>query len=155
MKVAAALAVLGACTSTSAPAPPPTPPGNVRLAIAAADGGRHAVRAEVAADDASRARGLMFRTSLSDDAGMLFIFPEPGQHTFWMKNVPIPLDMIFVGDDLRIVGIVESAAPQTTDGRSIPLPSRYVLEVGGGWCGRRGVKTGDRLELIDPPPAPR
>jgi uncharacterized protein len=105
--------------------------------------GEHAVAVEVARTDAERAMGLMHRRSLTDDAGMLFVFAESDDHSFWMKNTLIPLDMIFIGEDGRVVGIVERAEPLTLTQRSIGKPSRYVLEVNGGWSSQRGVRAGD------------
>ena len=74
---------------------------------------------------------------------MLFLFEESAPHGFWMKNTLIPLDMIFIGEDGRIVGIVESATPGSTALRDVGAPSRYVLEVNGGWSAARGVRPGD------------
>lgn len=160
MRFAGPLLALAACTSAAPPPAPPAPDGagsglpRARVAVVTQAGARLAVHAEIAADPATRARGLMFRQKVPEGEGMLFVFPAPEVHTFWMKNVPIPLDMIFVGEDLRVVGTVENAAPHTVTGRSVPAPSLYVLEVAGGWCARHGVRAGDRLELLDPlPPA--
>src|SRR4029077_6397086 len=63
---------------------------------------------EIANDPASREHGLMFRTEVPAGTGMLFLFPEVSDHTFWMKNTLVPLDMIFIGADRRVVGIVEN-----------------------------------------------
>jgi hypothetical protein len=105
------------------------------------------VKVEVANDDLARARGLMFRRSLGEDSGMLFIFPDSEDHAFWMKNTLIPLDMIFIGEDGQVVGVVERAAPQTLNPRSVGAPSRYVLEVNGGYCAKRGIAAGDRVRF--------
>lgn len=105
--------------------------------------GEHRVAVEVARTDEERAMGLMHRRSLAEDAGMLFIFTESDDHSFWMRNTLIPLDMIFIGEDGRVVGIVERAEPLTLTQRSVGKPSRYVLEVNGGWSAARGVRVGD------------
>jgi len=118
-----------------------------RVVLEGANGERNAVRVELARDDEERARGLMYREKLEDDAGMLFLFPVAEDHGFWMKNTLIPLDMIFIGEDGRVVGVVENAAPRSLDLRSAGAPSRYVLEVNGGWAARRGVKKGDRVRF--------
>jgi hypothetical protein len=93
----------------------------------------------------------MFRTSLAEDAGMLFLFDESAEHTFWMANTFVALDMIFVDDDGRIVGLVERAEPGTTTARTVGVPSRYVLEVNGGWAKAHGVRAGDRVRFEDVP----
>jgi hypothetical protein len=89
----------------------------------------------------------MRRKHLAPDAGMLFVFDETSDHAFWMLETLIPLDMIFIGEDGRIVGIVERAEPRTTVQRSVGAPSRYVLEVNGGWARANGVRSGDRVRF--------
>jgi len=89
----------------------------------------------------------MFRERLGADDGMLFVFPASADHAFWMKNTLIPLDMIFVGEDGVVVGVVAGAEPLSTTPRQVGAPSRYVLEVNGGWCAAHGVARGDRLRL--------
>lgn len=118
-----------------------------RVLVPTLGGGEAAVEVEVAADAASRARGLMGRTDLPDGRGMLFIFPEEADHVFWMKGTPLPLDMIFVAPDGRIVGVVEGAEPLTETPRRAGARSRYVLEVPGGWTRRAGVDTGGRIRF--------
>jgi uncharacterized membrane protein (UPF0127 family) len=109
------------------------------------------VRVELARDDTARARGLMNRERLDDDAGMLFLFPTSEDHGFWMKNTLIPLDMLFIEEDGRIAGIVERAEPHSLTLRTVGAPSRYVLEVNGGWASRRGVRAGDRVRFENGP----
>ena len=112
-----------------------------------AGGGRAEVAVEVAATPEAQARGLMYRRALADGRGMLFVFPAEAPHQFWMKNTFIPLDMIFIAADGRIVGIHPNATPLSTAPLGVERPSRYVLEVPGGWAARRGVAPGDRVEL--------
>jgi hypothetical protein len=109
------------------------------------------VALDVVATPAARAQGLMYRTALGDDEGMLFVFDETSDHGFWMKNTFIPLDMLFLDDALVVVGIHEHATPQSTETISIGRPSRYVLEVPGGWAARHGVGAGTRVELSGVP----
>ena len=90
----------------------------------------------------------MYRKDLASDAGMLFIFPTASVQRFWMKNTPLPLDMIFIGSDRKIVGIVADTRPFTTDPRGVDTPSRYVLEVHAGFCVTHGVATGDPVEFV-------
>jgi uncharacterized membrane protein (UPF0127 family) len=113
-------------------------------------GGRHAVSVEIARTEPDRAKGLMHRRALAPDAGMLFLFDETAEHPFWMKNTLIPLDMIFIGEDGRIVGIVARAVPGDLSARS-GGPSRYVLEVNGGWAEAHGVAPGDRVRFENVP----
>lgn len=110
--------------------------------------GAHVVAVEVARTDAERALGLMNRRALAPDAGMLFVFTESDDHVFWMKNTLIPLDMIFVGEDGRVVGVVERAEPMTVTPRGVGEPSRYVLEVNGGWAAAHEVRPGDAVRLV-------
>jgi uncharacterized membrane protein (UPF0127 family) len=121
-------------------------PGQAAVVIETASGGRHRVAVEIARTDRERAKGLMYRSSLGRDAGMLFLFDETAEHGFWMKNTLIPLDMIFIGEDGRVVGIVARAVPGDLSTRSAG-PSRYVLEVNGGWAEAHGVAPGDRVRF--------
>jgi len=102
---------------------------------------------EIASDDPSRSRGLMFRRTMPESAGMVFVFPEESHHSFWMKNTYLPLDMLFIDAKGTIVGIVENAEPKTLTSRSVEGDSTYVLEVNGGWCARHGVAAGDQMIL--------
>jgi uncharacterized membrane protein (UPF0127 family) len=117
-------------------------------------GGPATFDVEIANDDASRERGLMFRTAVPAGTGMLFLFPEVSQHTFWMKNTLIPLDMVFIGPDRRVVGIVENAAPRTLSPRTPGVPSQAVLEVAGGTAFSLGWKPGT-LVTYEGVPAPK
>lgn len=111
------------------------------------DGRTIAVRVEVARTEAERTRGLMYRNHLEPDAGMLFLFPRPASLVFWMKNTLIPLDMLFLDRDRRVVGIVENAAPETESPRRVDGDSQYVLEVGGGLSRQWGVAAGSTVEF--------
>ncbi|MEI6805346.1 MAG: DUF192 domain-containing protein [Myxococcaceae bacterium] len=87
---------------------------------------------EIVQKPAELEKGLMFRKSMPENAGMLFIFPSEKIQTFWMKNTLIPLDMVFMDSQKKIVGIVYNATPQTLDLRSVDKPSQYVLEINAG-----------------------
>jgi uncharacterized membrane protein (UPF0127 family) len=106
--------------------------------------GMYLIRAEVAADFASRAQGLMYRKQMPSNAGMLFIFDEPGAQCMWMKNTLIPLSVAFMDDSGAIVNI-EDMAPQTEDSHCASRPARYALEMNRGWFAARGIKPGMRL----------
>lgn len=100
------------------------------------------VRVEVASTVAQRQRGLMFRDHMDADAGMVFLFERPQQLAFWMHNTHIPLDMIFIRDDMTVLGVVENAAPRTDDSRQVQGNSQYVLEVNAGFAREHGVGPG-------------
>jgi uncharacterized protein len=116
-------------------------------AVIRAAGGPVEVALEVAATPDAMERGLMYRSSLADGHGMLFTFPDETDHGFWMKNTMIPLDMLFVGGDGRIVGIHADAVPLSEAVITVGHPSRWVIEVPGGFAARRGIAVGDRVEL--------
>ncbi len=105
---------------------------------------------ELARTEAETRRGLMFRQALASGRGMLFLFEESEPHRkFWMKNTYIPLDIIFIADDLRIVYVEENAEPLTLIGRGPEAPSRYVLEVPGGWARAHGVEPGIIVRFLN------
>jgi len=115
--------------------------------------GREAVfQVEVADTPAKRELGLQYRKELAADRGMIFLFPAPSVLSFWMKNTPLPLDMIFIGSDRKIAGIVEQTIPFSLDSRSVPAASQFVLEINGGLSKRLGIRAGDsvRFEGIAP-----
>jgi uncharacterized membrane protein (UPF0127 family) len=112
------------------------------------DGARVAV--EIVDTDATRQRGLMFRTSLAPNEGMVFVFPRVGSYPFWMKNTLIPLDMLWLDPGGRVVSIAQSVPPCKAD----PCPSHppdadalYVVELVAGFANQHGVKVGDLLRL--------
>ncbi len=105
------------------------------------------VKVELATSEDQIRKGLMYRREMPEEAGMLFKLDGRKDHTFWMHNTCIPLDMMFVDEDGLIVGIVEAAEPITDDTRSVGCPSRYVLEVNAGYTRRHGVAPGQRLAL--------
>ena len=105
------------------------------------------VSLEVADTPEERARGLMYRNSLAEDSGMLFIFDQDANQSFWMKNTLIPLDMLFIARDGTVVGIHANATPLSTANITVGKPSRYVLEVPGGWAERHGIAAGARVEF--------
>ncbi len=142
--------VVGCCHSRPLPA---SPPRDARLrshvGIVTRDGGRYAVEVELALTPKERATGLMNRRTLGADQGMLFVFRHQRNLSFWMHNTLIPLDMVFIDSAGTIVGIVENAAPLTETPRQVDRPSRYVLEVNGGWSAEHGVAVGDHVLLAD------
>lgn len=115
-----------------------------QLTIATASG-PHEFTIEVATTPAQQQQGLMYRPHLAADAGMLFDFGHPIMATFWMKNTLIPLDMLFVGENGRIVNIHERAVPESTDIIASTAPVRAVIELNGGTADRLDIKPGDRV----------
>ena len=109
-------------------------------------------KVELAVTPAQRQRGLMFRQELAADAGMLFDFGRPSPVSMWMRNTYIPLDMLFIAEDGRIVKIVERTIPLSLTTISSDRPVRAVLELKGGTVSRLGISTGDRAryEVFDP-----
>ena len=114
------------------------------LPVAQLSAGMHAVRAEVAADMASRMTGLMHRASMPANAGMLFIFDETTTHCMWMKNTLIPLSVAFLDDAGAIIN-VEDMQPHSEQSHCARRPARYALEMNRGWFAQRGIKPGLKL----------
>ena len=117
-------------------------PEDARVVLMPAGGAPVTVKVEIARTEAERRRGLMFRQHMDANAGMLFLFDEPSQLSFWMRNTYIPLDMIFIEPNLRVLGIVENAEPMTDSSRSVPGVSQYVLEVNAGFSRQHGLGPG-------------
>jgi len=105
----------------------------------------HHVTAEVAATEETRTTGLMRRFSLRPDHGMLFVFEQPQQLAFWMKNTYIPLSIAFIGTDGRIINI-EDMAPLTEMTHDSRGPAIYALEMKKGWFAQLGIKPGDKVD---------
>lgn len=116
-----------------------------KLAITSA-GKRNTFTIELAMTDRQQQQGLMFRRTLAPDAGMLFDYRTPTRITMWMKNTFIPLDMIFIGSDGKVVDIAERAVPQSETIIPSKVAARAVLEVNGGTAQRLGIKIGDLVE---------
>lgn len=104
------------------------------------------VLAEVADSEEDRQLGLMFRESLADNQGMLFIFNDEARHAFWMKNMRFPLDIIWISGDKQIVDIKTNVPPcdESCVGLEPRVPARYVLETPAGFIERNRVKIGQQ-----------
>ena len=102
---------------------------------------------ELAITSQEQSRGLMYRPSMLDDWGMLFIYDEEQHLSFWMKNTLIPLDMIFVDGAGQVVGVVHEAEPETLTSRQVGEPARYVLEINGGLAAEYGIERGATMSL--------
>ncbi|CAN5909992.1 hypothetical protein BH23ACT11_BH23ACT11_12570 [soil metagenome] len=152
-KTAGSTGSSGASTSAES-----TAGGELRTVTISASSGEEAkVRVEIADDIFERARGLMYRTDLGQNRGMLFIYDDETVHKFWMKNTLIPLSVAFMNSNGRIVDIQkmepvgrEQAVPDEKLPRYVSAaPARYALEVNQGFFDERGVEVGDTAELPD------
>lgn len=111
-----------------------------------AGGSTYKFAVEVADTADERAQGLMFREHLGANEGMLFLYPAEKPVAFWMKNTPLPLDMIFIDGKGRIVSVAAMAKPYDTSPISSDGPAKAVLEILGGSAGQLGIKAGDLVE---------
>jgi uncharacterized membrane protein (UPF0127 family) len=107
--------------------------------------GMYRIDAQVASTSEQHATGLMFRTEMPPQEGMLFVFQQPTQQCFWMKNTLIPLAVAFVADDGTIVNLDEMKE-QTLNSHCSEKPVRYVLEMNAGWFSKKGLKAGSKLQ---------
>lgn len=117
------------------------------LPVVDLDAGIQVIHAEVAGTESERERGLMFRSSLPGNDGMLFVFEAPARQCFWMHNTPLPLSIAFMADDGTIVNIEDMAA-ETDDSHCSLKPVRYALEMAQGWFAAKGIKAGDKIEKL-------
>ena len=106
--------------------------------------GMNIIDAQVAQTTDQRQIGLMLRKDMPQQEGMLFVFEQPAQQCFWMKNTLLPLTAAFVADDGTIVNLADMK-PQTTDSHCSAQPVRYVLEMNQGWFAKKGIKAGSKL----------
>lgn len=154
--LAGALLLWGACSDGAEPAPgpdgtPPAPDSALPTVEVRYDGGT--LTAELARSGEERGRGLSGRDGLAADAGMLFDLGDTRIPAFWMKDVRFPLDMLFIGEDRRIVSIAADVQPEpgAADAElrrySPPSAVRYVLELNGGAATRLALDAGDELSF--------
>ena len=120
------------------------PSGSVRFVDAPSSA---KVSVEIAAAEDHRERGLMYRTSMAADRGMLFSWPYESVRTFWMRNTCIPLDMLFIAKDGTIAGILEQVPTLNDEPRTVPCPATYVLELNAGWTRSHGVRAGQKVVI--------
>ena len=106
--------------------------------------GMHQIDAQVALTPEQRQIGLMFRKEMPQHEGMIFVFEQPAEQCFWMKNTILPLTAAFVADDGTIVNLADMK-PQTTNPHCSAKPVRYVLEMNQGWFAKKGIKAGTKL----------
>ena len=107
--------------------------------------GMHVLQVQVAQTPEQQQTGLMFRKTMGTNEGMLFIFDEPRQQCFWMKNTLLPLSVAFI-DDSGTVANIDDMKPQTLDSHCSTKPVRFVLEMNVGWFDKRGIKAGSKFQ---------
>ncbi len=100
---------------------------------------------EIADTDYETQTGLMYRDAMEENQGMLFIFPEGKIHSFYMKNTEIPLDLIFIDDNLHIASFQKNAKPYDEVGLSSKVPVKYVLEINAGYSEKWGLDVNDSI----------
>lgn len=122
-----------------------TPPQQLEPLTIVTEGGSHVFQVEVARTDEQRARGLMFRRFMPADRGMLFDFKTEQPVMMWMRNTYIPLDMIFIARDGRVINIAENTEPLSERTIASAAPAFAVLEVNAGISRKIGLKAGDRI----------
>lgn len=114
--------------------------------------GINLINAEVAANDAQRQQGMMYRTSMASNAGMIFVFDDVNSQCMWMKNTLIPLSVAFIDANGRIVNI-EDMQPETLDSHCSKRPVKYALEMNLGWFAKRNIKPGTIVDGLVTPAA--
>lgn len=113
-----------------------------RLVIETGEGTTHSFSIEIADNESARSRGLMFREQMDDDHGMLFIYDQPRRPGFWMKNTPMPLDLLFI-DDYGVILSIMPGEPFSTAAIAPDVIVRFVLEVKRGTAQKAGITEGD------------
>lgn len=103
------------------------------------------INIQIAQTEYDRELGLMFRKSMDDNQGMLFIFPDIQVRSFWMRNTVIPLDMIFIDDSKTVLNIAKNTTPYSDVSYPSAGPAKYVVEVNGGFCDRHGITAGSKV----------
>jgi len=118
------------------------------VTIYSSGGGKVELMVEIADDPREQTRGLMERTALGEDRGMLFVYPDEEVLSFWMKNTLIPLSIAFIGSDGRIVDLQDMKPLDDDPPHYVSAePARYALEVNKGYFEKHGIKVGDRADL--------
>ncbi len=127
----------------------PSPAGLPRTTVDIVNnnGQRLQIIAEIASTPEQHSQGLMYRTSMAENEGMLFVFDTERVLSFWMKNTYIPLDMIFIDSEHVIIEINHNAQPENTVPFTSSAAALYVLEVNGGVCATKNINVGDSVEF--------
>jgi len=125
-----------------------TPGPSQSLSVVTSAGIRHNFNVELALTGAQQRKGLMNRTEMAADAGMLFFFGDEDERSFWMKNTLIPLDIIFIKKDGTILNIHENAVPHDLTSVKSEGPAAAALELNGGRAAELGIKPGDKIHHL-------
>ncbi|WP_209404304.1 DUF192 domain-containing protein [Pseudozobellia sp. WGM2] len=120
--------------------------GELRILRANSDSLLTKLNIEIADSEYETQTGLMYRSSMDANQGMLFVFTDVAMHSFYMKNTEFPLDLIFIKEDLTIGSFQENAQPLNESSLSSKIPVQYVLEVNSGLVAQWGLKIGDRID---------
>jgi uncharacterized protein len=118
---------------------------SMKFPVISLNAGIHVIKAEVAAKDAERQQGLMYREKMGPNEGMVFLFEAPAGVCMWMKNTFIPLSVAFIDESGKIINI-EEMQPQTMDSHCARKPARYALEMNLGWFKQKNIKAGSVIE---------
>lgn len=137
------LSMIAAALATAAPSA--NSQQVARFPVISLSAGMHIIKAEVAAREAERQQGLMYREKMGPNEGMVFLFDAPAGVCMWMKNTFIPLSVAFIDESGKIVNI-EDMQPKTTDSHCAKKPVRYALEMNLGWFRQKNIKPGMVIE---------
>lgn len=149
------LLLLPACSQAVQPAPSPAAQPSVHpvsgldfipLTVTTPAGKAHAFRVEVARTPEQQARGLMFRTTMGADEGMLFPYDQPRILSFWMKNTVLSLDIVFIGPDRRVINVADHAVPYSEASLTSAAPAIAVLELNAGRAEALGIVPGSKVD---------
>ncbi len=146
--LAAASGLHAAPTQTGIDQPQP------KLPVIVLHAGGQSINAEVAATDATRQVGMMWRQKMGKNEGMLFVFPQRGYHAMWMRNTLLPLSVAFIDEKGEILSIHEMQ-PQTETSHQSAGPARYALEMNTGWFTAHKIKVGNLIKGLEKAPAPK
>ena len=119
------------------------------VTIITPEGDQHIYQLELAATAQARSRGLMFRQSLPESAGMLFVWPEAKLRRFWMKNTPLSLDILYFSEHKTLISLYEATTPFSKKGLPSGKAARYVVELNAGQARAKGLRQGSVLKLPD------
>ena len=153
--VASLLLLLPACSQAAQPSPTPAAQASVHpvsglevvpLTVTTPGGKAHAFRVEVARTPQEQSRGLMFRTEMEADEGMLFPYQQPQMLSFWMRNTVLSLDLIFIGPDRRVINVAANAVPYSEESIPSDAPAIAVLELNAGRAEALGIVPGSKVD---------
>ena len=151
-------ALLAGCADSAAPSPEPAPEASTipfdiegRLAFVRGGDTLRVIDVEIADTDSTRGRGLMERSEIPADTGMLFVFPSAGPQAFYMMNTPRSLDIQFYGPDSTLLNIAYNTEPFTLDNIYSEGEAQFVVEVAAGVSRSLGLVPGDRITWTETP----